>query len=448
VKVIVVGAGIAGLAAAQRLAAAGRQVHVLEAAPGPGGRMSTRAVGGGLMERGAQFLSTGYEIIPELLRTAGLADQTVRVSGRTLVVAGDRSWGFDTDRPLSFVSGGLVRTRDLLPAARGLWSTRKLTSRPTHDLGRWRDLAGRDGPGWATARFGPGLTRRLLSPAVHGLFFQELAANSAALPGALAAFSARAAKAFTLSGGLGRLTTALAATLDVEYGVRVERVRRPGTPGGRVTLATSRGPREADAVVIATPAGPARTMLADPGPDETGVLRTTYSRALVAGLALAEPLADDELGGAYGVLVAPESSSPLAAVAVYSRAATTAATAADAGEVITVMFRQDAARRLTAADDAVVRAAAVDAVAPWLPGLADRVIDSRVTRWDEGLPHVPVGHATAIQRYRDRLPATSPVILAGDYLGFAWTDAAAFNGRWAAERLLSAEELAHSDQLT
>jgi oxygen-dependent protoporphyrinogen oxidase len=87
-------------------------------------------------------------------------------------------------------------------------------------------------------------------------------------------------------------------------------------------------------------------------------------------------------------------------------------------------------------------------VAPWLPGLADRVIDSRVTRWDEGLPHVPVGHATAIQRYRDRLPAASPVILAGDYLGFAWTDAAAFNGRWAAERLLSAEELAHSDQLT
>jgi protoporphyrinogen/coproporphyrinogen III oxidase len=62
---------------------------------------------------------------------------------------------------------------------------------------------------------------------------------------------------------------ALAARLDVEYDVRVERVQRPSSPGGRVLLATSRGPREAAAVVIATPADPTTRMLADPDPDET-----------------------------------------------------------------------------------------------------------------------------------------------------------------------------------
>jgi oxygen-dependent protoporphyrinogen oxidase len=431
-QVIVVGAGIAGLTAAHRLAAAGLQVSVLEAERDPGGRMSTRAVGGGLMERGAQFLSTGYEIIPELLRTVGLADQVVKVSGRTMAVDGDRSWRFDTDRPQSLLSGGLLRVRDVIPAARGQWSQRKLATRPTNDLGRWSDLDGHGGLEWAQARFGSGVAHRVTSVTVHGLFFQELAANSAALPGALTAFLARASSAYTLRGGLGTLTTALAAKLDVEYDVRVERVGRPNSPGGRVTLTTSRGSREADAVVIATPAGPTTRMLADPNPDEAAVLRTPYSCGLLAGLALAEPLADDELGGAYGVLVTPSSPSPLAAIAVYSRADATAA-----GEVLTVMFRQDAARRLTDADDGEVRAAAVDAVTPWLPGLADRVTASQVTRWHEAMPYVPVGHGAAVQRYRDRLPSASPVLLAGDYLSFPWTDSAAYNGRWAADRLIA-----------
>jgi hypothetical protein len=74
-------------------------------------------------------------------------------------------------------------------------------------------------------------------------------------------------------------------------------------------------------------------------------------------------------------------------VAVYSRADVAARS-----EVLTVMFRQDAARRLMAADDAAVYAVAVDAIAPWLPALAERVVDSRVTRWHEAMP-VPLGHA-------------------------------------------------------
>jgi oxygen-dependent protoporphyrinogen oxidase len=431
-EVIVVGAGIAGLTAALRLAAAGFEVRVLEAAGEPGGRMSTRAVGGGLMEQGAQFLSTGYGTIPELLQTVGLSDQVVKVSGRSMVVADGRSWRFDTDRPWTFVSGGLVRVRDVAPAARGLWSTRKLAARPTSDLVRWSDLDAHDGLEWARARFGSGLTRRLLLPAVNGLFFQDLAGNSAVLPGSLAALSARGPKAFTLRGGLGALTTALAAKVEVEYDVRVERVQRPTSHGGHVSLATSCGPLEAGAVVIATPAGPTTSMLADPTPDETAVLRTTYSCELLVGLALAEPLADDELGGAYGVLVTPNSSSPLAAIAVYSRADATAG-----GEVLTVMFRQDVARRLMAADDAAIHTTAVDAVTPWLPGLADRVTDSHVSRWQEALPYMQVGHATAVQRYRDRLPAASSVLLAGDYLGLPWSDSAAFNGRWAADRLIA-----------
>ncbi len=66
--VIVVGAGFAGLAAADRLAAAGRDVLVLEARDRVGGRVwSHRMPNGGVIERGAEFITHGYD---ELERTA------------------------------------------------------------------------------------------------------------------------------------------------------------------------------------------------------------------------------------------------------------------------------------------------------------------------------------------------------------------------------------------
>jgi glycine/D-amino acid oxidase-like deaminating enzyme len=64
-EVLVVGAGLAGLAAALRLVEAGRSVQVLEASDAPGGRMRSDRVDGFTIDRGFQVLSTAY---PELQR--------------------------------------------------------------------------------------------------------------------------------------------------------------------------------------------------------------------------------------------------------------------------------------------------------------------------------------------------------------------------------------------
>ena len=61
--VVVVGAGLAGLRCAQVLADAGRDVVVLEASDGVGGRIRTDRVDGFLVDRGFQLLNPAYPAV-------------------------------------------------------------------------------------------------------------------------------------------------------------------------------------------------------------------------------------------------------------------------------------------------------------------------------------------------------------------------------------------------
>ncbi|MCF6507008.1 FAD-dependent oxidoreductase [Blastococcus sp. MG754426] len=86
-EVLVVGAGLAGLSAATRLAAAGVDVHVLEASGHTGGRLATERVDGFLVDRGFQVFNTGYPRAADLDLTAlrlGWFERgaVIRVDGR------------------------------------------------------------------------------------------------------------------------------------------------------------------------------------------------------------------------------------------------------------------------------------------------------------------------------------------------------------------------------
>ncbi len=88
VDTVVVGAGLAGLCAARRLAAAGVEVAVLEAGPAVGGRVATDVVDGFLLDRGFQVYNTSY---PESARVLDHAALDLRsFTPGALVRRGDR----------------------------------------------------------------------------------------------------------------------------------------------------------------------------------------------------------------------------------------------------------------------------------------------------------------------------------------------------------------------
>jgi monoamine oxidase len=72
-RVVVVGAGFAGLAAAEALVAGGMEVTVFEARDRVGGRVCSRQLdNGAVVELGAEFVLPGYEVLRETAERLGL----------------------------------------------------------------------------------------------------------------------------------------------------------------------------------------------------------------------------------------------------------------------------------------------------------------------------------------------------------------------------------------
>ncbi|MGN6780577.1 MAG: NAD(P)/FAD-dependent oxidoreductase [Marmoricola sp.] len=113
--VLVIGAGLAGLACATRLAAAGVDVEVAEAAGSVGGRVRTDHVGGFTVDRGFQVLNTAYPEARRVLDLPGLMlrpfDRAAEVvhDGRVVRLAEPWREPSTTLAPLTAPLGGLGR---------------------------------------------------------------------------------------------------------------------------------------------------------------------------------------------------------------------------------------------------------------------------------------------------------------------------------------------------
>ncbi|MFF5497715.1 NAD(P)/FAD-dependent oxidoreductase [Streptomyces aquilus] len=286
--VLVIGAGVAGLACARDLLEAGLDVRVVEASDGVGGRMRSDHVDGFVVDRGFQVFNTSY---PQVRRRLVLRELRLRpfTAGVLVHTADQDTLRFqDPTRPphswSTLLPGRLAGPRDL--AALGLLTGRDLFG-PVRRVKAARDRTTRTA--LADAGFSEEFVERFFRPFLSGVFLEDQLETSSRFFHLVWRSMLRGTLCLP-SAGIGAVPAALAAALPAGT-VRLETTVSALTDDGAVTDTGKELP--ARCVVVATGPGPAGRLLPGLKVPDCRVVTTYYHVAPRSPLAEPTLLVDE-----------------------------------------------------------------------------------------------------------------------------------------------------------
>lgn len=274
-RVGIVGAGLAGLAAAKELSAAGHEAIVYEAGDGPGGRVRTDTVDGYRLDRGFQIMLTAYPECQELLDydrldlRPFLPGAAVRL-GHSFHRIGDPLR--EPDQLLATLKAPIGSPIDKL---RILKYRLKVSRGPLDDL--WDGVGTTALHHFESLGFSDRMVQRFLKPLFAGITLDaELQGSSQVVDFVFRMLSAGDAAVPAL--GMGAISDQLAASLpdgSIHYGAKVERV----TP---TSVAISGGNDVVvDAVIVAADATESARLAGTEDPGWNGVT-SVWLRSAIA----------------------------------------------------------------------------------------------------------------------------------------------------------------------
>ncbi|MFH8801329.1 protoporphyrinogen oxidase [Streptomyces sp. NPDC017936] len=428
--VVVVGAGIAGLAAAHRLVRRGARVTVLEAADRAGGKLRVGSVEGVRIDLGAESMLARRPEAVALAREVGLADRLQPPATATASI-----WTRGALRPMP--KGHVMGVPGTAAAVAGVLSDEGL-ARIERDAGLPRTETGEDVAvgEYVAARLGREVVDRLVEPLLGGVYagdayrismrsavpqLFEAARRHDSLTEAVRGIQAEAAAnprtgpVFTgIEGGVGTLPRAVADSVtahggEILYGRAATELRRDAHGGWRVTAGDLA--LRADAVVVAVPAPAAADLLAAESPAAAAELRTV-EYASMALVTLAYRRADASLPEGSGFLVPPVDGRTIKASTFSSRKWRWSAEENPDVLVVRTSVGRYGETEIFQRDDAhLVDVSRRDLKAA--TGLDATPLDTLVTRWTDGLPQYPVGHHARVARIREHVAGLPGLAVCG-----------------------------------
>ncbi|MFF8536296.1 protoporphyrinogen oxidase [Streptomyces sp. NPDC015532] len=444
--VVVVGGGIAGLAAAHRLLGRGARVTVLEASDRLGGKLLAGEIAGVRVDLGAESMLARRPEAVDLAREAGLGERL-----RPPATATASLWTRGTLRPMP--KGHVMGVPGSASAVSGVLSEEGLR-RIERDADLPRTEVGEDIAvgAYVAARLGREVVDRLVEPLLGGVYAGDAyrismrlavpqlyaaARTHTSLTEAVREIQAKAAAAgqtgpvfMGIDGGVGRLPLAVAGSVtarggEILTGTPVTELRRTAAAGWRVVA----GDRvlHADAVVLALPAPAASALLRAEAPAAAAEL-AAVEYASMALVTLAYRAEDATLPEGSGFLVPPVDGHTIKASTFASRKWGWIADQ-DPGLLVlrTSVGRYGDTEVLGRPDADLVEVSRHDLREA--TGLDAEPVETRVTRWDDGLPQYPVGHHARVARVRDhvgRLPGLAVCGAAYDGVGIPACIASAY----------------------
>jgi oxygen-dependent protoporphyrinogen oxidase len=457
--VVVIGGGIAGLAAAHRLLASGVRVTLLEATGRVGGKLQSGEIEGVRVDLGAESMLARRPEGTGLARAVGLGDRLEPPATATSAV-----WTRDVLRPMP--KGHVMGVPGDASALAGLLSAEGL-ARIEHEKDLAPTAVGDDVAvgAYVAERLGREVVDRLVEPLLGGVYagdayrismraavpqlFEAARTHDSLLEG-VRDIQARAAGRQTggpvfmgLDGGIGTLPGAVADAVRAQGGdIRTE------TPVLGLTRAadgwrvrTDRGTLDADAVVLATPAWSASALLASESPAAAAELgRVEYaSMALVTMAFRRADVAGMPEGS--GFLVPPVDGRTIKASTFSSNKwGWVARGAGDLFVLRTSVGRYGEEQALEREDAELVDVSLTDLRAA--VGLTARPVATEVTRWTGGLPQYPVGHLARVARIRDEVARLPGLRVCGAVYEGVGIPACIASGQRAADEILATPTLA------
>jgi oxygen-dependent protoporphyrinogen oxidase len=423
-KVLVVGGGPAGAAAAFRLTERGFDVTLLEQADRLGGRIRSERVDDTVFEAGAHFLTNFYPRTLHLIERVGLADKKATLANDVFVVRAGEARGLRS-------AGAAIGSQLLSQQAKA-----RLAGEVLRTLRHWRQLDPGDivraavlDRGSVADLFAQGAGRELLDylfqPALNSFLYWSPERSSAAVVPVLVKAAMMLRKMYVLRDGYAELVERATGGAKVLLGREVVAISQ--RDDGCVVRVRERGGAvaelTADGVVCAVPAtrvghlfGPAlaeRRVFLD---------RVSYSSSVTAVFGVR----GDGTARNRAVLYPAREEAVLAAM-------TTTSARDDQPlptSVIKIHSGGAAARRLSAQPD--------DSVVTELRKAANLTIDPanlrfcRVYRWSEALPEFDPGYFVRLRDFERQTTMDGRVVFAGDYLGGPFVEGAIGSGERAA----------------